>query len=181
MDGRELAILVTQGVLATSACLLFPREIWVHSGHGLGKVGRRALWYSSPAVSGRLEESKPPICSGWPAAIMTGSAPSSPHLQLCCRYASVYLGQEGWCVCTFRCVRESGEASRVGPSGAAVLGGCRGAVVMGAEMECCPQSEGVRGSGQAFGLCRHLGAFPQFQWPVWSLPGVATGEALTCK
>lgn len=78
-------------------------------------------------------------------------------------------------------VHESGEASRVGLSGAAVLGGCRGAVVMGTGMECCPRSEGVRGSGQTFGLRKHLGAFPQFQWPVWSLPGVATGEALTWK
>lgn len=53
---------------------------------------------------------------------------------------------------------------------------------MAEEVECSPlNSEGVRGSGQAFGLCRHLGTFPQSQRPVWSLPGVATGECLKWK
>lgn len=121
---------------------------------------------------------KNPICRGWPAAIMSGSAPSSP---VCCSVADMPL-----CVLVKRAgvsvhlgvVCESREASpRVGPSTAAVWGGGKEAVVMGTEMECRPlKSERVRGSGQAFGLCRHLGAFPPFQWPVWSLPGVATGR-----
>lgn len=41
---------------------------------------------------------KNPICRGWPAAIMSGSAPSSPRLLLRCRYAFVCLGQESWCL-----------------------------------------------------------------------------------
>lgn len=119
----------------------------MHTGCGLGRVGRHALGQSSPAVPGRPGEAS---LQGLACCHMIGSAAFSSH-PVCCSVADMPL-----CVLIKRAgvsarlgvVCESGEASpQVGSSRAAVWGGGRGAG-LGAEMELCScRSKRVLGLG----------------------------------